>query len=670
MFAIINCVCLGFLSSQTQYYVSTSGSDSNSGTSIAEAWRTVQHAMDNATPNSVVNILAGTYNEKVEVNVSGTSGNPIIFRNYNNDVVTMTGTGIATPDAIIGIFDQSYITIQGLNISDNEQLDAQGIIVEGNCQGIELRNNDISKINFSSDPNAPVNASTNSQPIIVFGTNSSSAISGLVIDGNIVHDCRPGFSEALAVNGNVDGFEVTNNTVRDITNIGIAIIGHEGTASANDQARNGTIRYNTVFNCKSPYATAGGIYVDGGRDNVIENNTVHDCQWGIEVGCENIGKSASGIKVRNNILYNNDDASLAIGGYDYPSGSGKVTDCLFTNNSCYNNDLNSGGVGGVTGELSITYTENCTLKNNIFYGTNSAGILLNAEAVNGNNSINLALDYNLFYMSGAVEFNYEGSNYTDFAAYQSGTGQDANSLFSDPSYANPGTPDLHLNAASPAIDSGDPAFAAAAGETDMDGENRVQNARVDMGADEYNPALPVEYAQPLQAFPAPDYVELRWATSLEQNNDRFEVQRSDNAIDWVVLMRIASGQHTGAGDSYRIKDTMPLNGKSYYRLKQIDQNGNYAFSNTVEVSWDKTWMTLQAFPNPATTNLTLDFYNPGNEKMEVFVYDLRGRLLLFQQNVSSTQLELDVAGWNPGPYLVQIVSKTHYRKMETLVFKQ
>lgn len=480
---LISFIFLGQSSqAQTQYYVSTTGNNSNTGLSTNQAWETIQYAMNNATPNSVVNILSGTYNEKVEVNVSGTSGNTITFQNYNNDVVNITGTGISYPDAIIGIFDQSFIIIKGLHLKDNQQLDAQGIIVEGDCSYIEIRENEVSDIHFSSNPNAVANSSTNSQPIIVYGSNASNAVNNLIIDGNIVRDSRTGYSEGLAVNGNVDGFEVTNNTVYGIANIGIDIIGHENTATSNDQARNGLIKNNIVYDCISPYATAGGIYVDGGKDLIIENNIVYECQWGIEVGCENIGKTTSNVIVRNNLIYNNEDAGIALGGYDFPNFSGKVIDCTYTNNTCFGNDTNNGGVGGVTGEINITYTENCTLKNNIFFASNSSDIVLYVDDVS---SIGLAFDYNLFYMDGAHEFEYEGNIYTSFSSYQSGASQDANSIFGDPKYKDVNLDDFHLLSNSPCIDTGDPNHVVGASEEDIDGDARVNNGTIDIGADEY-----------------------------------------------------------------------------------------------------------------------------------------------------------------------------------------
>ncbi len=504
---LLSCGQVFSMFSQPQFFVSPNGSDNNNGTSTATPWKTVQKACDNATPGSAVNIMAGTYHEKVEVNVSGTAGNPITFRNNDSDLVILDGTGIASPDAILGIINQSNIIIQGLTIKNNERNDAQGILLQGTCQNVELRNNDISNINFSADPSAEVNAGTNSQPIIVFGADGTDAIRGLVIDGNIIHDCRTGFSEGLAVNGNVDGFQVANNIVRDITNIGIDCIGHEGTAPANDQAKNGLVKGNTVFNCRSPIASAGGIYVDGGKDIVVENNTVYQCQWGIEVGCENVGKSASGIKVRNNLIYNNDDAGIALGGFDFPGNSGKVTTSFISNNTCFGNDLDNGGVGGITAELNISYTENCSLENNIFYASNASNLLLFVDDVG---SVNLNLNYNQYFTSGntsTVEFEYEGTTHVGFSNYKSGSGQDSNSIFNDPQFANISIPDLHLTASSPALDAGNPAFTPAAGERDIDGESRVQNSRVDIGADEFAELVAVtnldEQKASLRIYPNP-----------------------------------------------------------------------------------------------------------------------------------------------------------------------
>jgi len=468
---------------QTSYYVSISGNDAGTG-AIDDPWETIQHAMDNATPGSTVMISGGTYNEKVYLNVSGTIDNWIVFKNNSNEQVTIDGTDWTDP-AICEIYDQSYIRLEGLHFKNNIQEDAMGIFIEGHCHHIDIINCKISEIHFSSNPNDPINENTNSQPLIVYGVEVT-PITDLLIEGCEIFDSRTGYSEALAINGNVEGFEISKNIVRDITNIGIDIIGHEGTCSnpALDQARNGEIDWNIVYNCQSPYASSAGIYVDGGKDLIIENNTVYDNQWGIEVGCENPGKTTSGVIVRNNIIYGNTSAGIQLGGYDYPDGSGAVTDSKIINNTLFNNAT----VNYYDGELTLTYSENCEIVNNIFYATNPEAQTMTLEDVE-TVPPGLVLDHNLWYHpdgADAIYIYWNGTDYESFDAFVNGTGFDKNSMFTDPKFKSESTTetDMHIKSDSPAVNAADQSYIAEAGEVDMDNEDRV-NESLDIGADEY-----------------------------------------------------------------------------------------------------------------------------------------------------------------------------------------
>jgi hypothetical protein len=57
--------------------------------------------------------------------------------------------------------------------------------------------------------------------LVIYGTDSLIAANHILISGNTIYNCRTGYSEACTVNGNVDGWEIINNTIHDITNIGI-----------------------------------------------------------------------------------------------------------------------------------------------------------------------------------------------------------------------------------------------------------------------------------------------------------------------------------------------------------------------------------------------------------------------------------------------------------------
>jgi hypothetical protein len=145
-----------------------------------------------------------------------------------------------------------------------------------------------------------------------------------VIDGNEVHNLKTGASESLVVNGNVSGFRITKNLVHDNSNIGIDVIGFEKKASdpAVDRARDGVVSENTVYDIPSKENLAGhqpssdGIYVDGGTRILIERNTVHDVDYGIELASEHLEGNTSHMIARNNLVYSCHAAGVSIGGYD------------------------------------------------------------------------------------------------------------------------------------------------------------------------------------------------------------------------------------------------------------------------------------------------------------------------------------------------------------------
>lgn len=236
------------------------------------------------------------------------------------------------------------------------------------------------------------------------------------------------------------------------------------------------MRGNTVLRARSSYGGgfAAGIYVDGGRGIVVEHNLVSESDLGIEIGAENPGIVASGIVVRNNVVWRNDKAGIVFGGF--AAGVGRVRDSVFRNNTTWENDT----LGTGFGELWVQFAEDNVVRQNVFVAA-AGGVLLSSE--NGN--VGNALDWNLWWAPApGGTFVWQGTAHATFAAFQAATGQDANGLFAAPQLLAPASGDFHLAAASPAVDRGDPAFVAAPGETDLDGAPRVNGARVDLGADE------------------------------------------------------------------------------------------------------------------------------------------------------------------------------------------
>ena len=638
---------------QTNYYVSPTGSDANDG-SMATPWQTIQYGVDHIMAGDILNIMAGTYTGKININVSGSAGQVITIQNNAGDQVFIDGTSLANYEYLMKIDGQNYITISGLIFQNYQKLDAIGIEVI-NSSHISILNNEFVNIDYSTTAVGQVpNSSQNSQPIIVFGRDPLNPMTDLLIRGNTIHDCEVGFSECISVNGNIDGFEVSNNLVYNNTNIPIVAIGHEGECSDPqfDQARNGVIKNNTVHDNPGAYAAAGGIYVDGAKNVIIENNISYNNNYGIEVGCENNGNapndpSASNITVRNNLLYNNTNTGIALGGYDYPT-SGKVTDAVITNNTCFNNDAGN----TYTGEITISYVENASVENNIFYTNNTDKVLYTVTS----STMNLAFNYNVFYSpSGAndIVIDLNGTEYNTFAAYQAGTAQDANSSFVNPLFVNVSlpNPNLHLTNASPAINAGNPTFTPAAGEVDMDGEART-NGIVDCGADENQTALAVAYQKSFHALLYNDQVSLIWSTAMEQKNDYFEIQRSNDGAVWQKV-GIVFSQYENVAHNYQVIDQNPLRGISYYRLKQVDLDGSFNYSNIERIN-NVGLFDFDVFPNPAQDEIELQTFE--RLDADVSILDAMGTQVYFK-SMHDTGTKINIGHLPAGLYFISIQTK-------------
>ncbi len=437
---------------------------------VPDDYSTIQAALNAAVPGDTIEVkdTPGPYAEKIAFPSSGAPGAYITLQAFAGHSPVLDGTGVPGENMVL-IDSKSYVKIVGFEIRNNLGVhDGSGIRVLGSGSHIELRDNRIHDIRGS-----------NAMGITVYGTEATS-ISDLIIDGNQIYDCEPARSEALTLNGNVETFEVTNNVVRDVNNIGIDFIGGETDIQPDTSkvARNGVCRGNQVYRANSIYGGgyAGGIYVDGGKDIVIERNIVAESDLGLEVGAENSGIVSSGVIVRDNILYHNQKAGLAFGGY--AASVGRVKSCSFLNNTLYQNDTLNVGLG----ELWVQYAEDNVVRNNVFYA-GAQNLLIYSESGNVNN----ALDYNLWFAdagAGSAVFVWKNTGYSGFASYLAGSGEDAHSVFADPQLVDAGAADFHLSSTSPAVNAGDPGFAAAMGETDIDGAPRVSGGRVDAGADE------------------------------------------------------------------------------------------------------------------------------------------------------------------------------------------
>ncbi len=492
LFILLACVSGAFGQSNFSFYVSTTGDDSNPGTQTAP-WRTVQHAADTVRAGSTVNVRGGVYDELVTIKASGNATDGFItFKSYPGETAILDAEHITPPgrSGILTIHDKSYVRIEGFEIRNfrtaEHRLTPLGISIMGAGSHIELLKNNVHHIEQTFTGRDGPGHGANGFGIAVYGTDAKTPIGELVIDGNEVHHLQTGSSESLVVNGNVTNFRITHNVVHDNNNIGIDVIGFERTAPdpAVDQARDGVVSGNLVYNITSrgnpaygDEQNSDGIYVDGGTRILIEQNVMHDVDFGIELASEHKDRATSYITARNNLIYHCHTAGVSIGGY--APERGHTDHCTVVNNTLYDNDTSRTG----SGEFQMQWNmADDIFANNIVYAGSRCLITLNRSHVEKQKPP-VAIDHNLYYCaSGASASTWAGASATvaGFDKYVESTGNDRHSRFLDPHFVDAATRDFHLRSDSPAIAAGT-ADGVPVGEIDLEGSPRVKAGNIDIG---------------------------------------------------------------------------------------------------------------------------------------------------------------------------------------------
>jgi mannan endo-1,4-beta-mannosidase len=148
---------------------------------------------------------------------------------------------------------------------------------------------------------------------------------------------------------------------------------------------------------------------------------------------------------------------------------------------------------------------------------------------------------------------------------------------------------------------------------------------------------------------------LEWQTASEKNNDRFEIERSSDGKHFYSFSEIKSAGNSTQIQSYQQIDKDPLSGISYYRLKQVDADGNYSYSNVVSITADN--LSISVYPNPSNGLYRLN----GSIKIgvDIKVYNNIGVVILNRkiEEIKLSEYDIDLRKFPPGIYLLEVFSK-------------
>jgi hypothetical protein len=171
--------------------------------------------------------------------------------------------------------------------------------------------------------------------------------------------------------------------------------------------------------------------------------------------------------------------------------------------------------------------------------------------------------------------------------------------------------------------------------------------------------LPVELLS-FDARPQGQHALLTWTTGSEENSAHWVVERSANGVDFLPL-----GQVNAAGNSmiqveYNFPDRTALRGWNYYRLKQVDKDSNYTYTEVRSVYINERPSTIEVYPNPANdvVNIVLDELS-GQRDLLWRVLDASGRVVIEgsqQLAFDANRMSIPVERLDAGSYVVAITT--------------
>ena len=161
---------------------------------------------------------------------------------------------------------------------------------------------------------------------------------------------------------------------------------------------------------------------------------------------------------------------------------------------------------------------------------------------------------------------------------------------------------------------------------------------------------------------------LFWTTASEINSDRFEIERSVDGRNFTTVGRVTASGNSQALKSYRFLDVDPLSGRkgiAYYRLKMVDRDRTFAYSNVVSVDFGREMRAigLSLFPNPYQVDFNAIVEIDQADKGEILVYDLQGKIMhsetrSFEAGENNVYINT-LAALPVGVYVLEVKTNNH-----------
>ena len=152
-------------------------------------------------------------------------------------------------------------------------------------------------------------------------------------------------------------------------------------------------------------------------------------------------------------------------------------------------------------------------------------------------------------------------------------------------------------------------------------------------------------------------VAVQWSTANEINTNYFNVERSKDAVSFSALQQVTAKGNSAGVQTYNITDLQPLQGTSYYRLKEVDNDGRITYSSIVPVTVLNNGVIVIS-PNPVRDAIKVVMQSASNSSVTLQVVDMKGRVLAMQKASVVTgrnEIAIPAGSLARGVYVLKVI---------------
>jgi hypothetical protein len=179
-------------------------------------------------------------------------------------------------------------------------------------------------------------------------------------------------------------------------------------------------------------------------------------------------------------------------------------------------------------------------------------------------------------------------------------------------------------------------------------------------------ALPVKFTS-FVAKRDNDNVTLSWSTAEEKNNSHFDIEKSRDGVNWNSIAIVFGNGTTISANSYSYTDKKETSAIVYYRIRQVDMNGQVTYSSVRSIKSAQTASDIAVFAS-SKNNIAVDMQGGNKSNLNITVVNMNGQVVA-KRSYSNVSYRIDVAVTNAtaGIYVVQVSDNNGWSETKKVV---